>query len=458
MLRIYNTLSHSIQDFKSIKPHQVGMYSCGPTVYDYMHIGNLRTFVLSDILFRVLTYDGYQVKSIQNITDIDDKIIKRAKEKKVSIEQVAKEFTQYFLNDVHKLNIPWKMGEQPRATNYIPQIASYITVLMEKGFAYKEKDGSVYFDISKFPDYGKLSNIKKRELKTGTRVLSDEYTKENVDDFALWKAVPQGEIGSFPSELGWGRPGWHIECSVMSQETLGDTFDIHVGGVDLIFPHHENEIAQSIGKTGKKFVHYFVHGAHLFVDGKKMSKSLNNFYTLKDIEKKGFHPLSLRYLYLQTHYRQEMNFTWEALEAAQTALFRLYEEVATWDKPKIGCAEFEGKFFTAINDNLNMPQALAIVWELVKSDYPTGAKAESLLKFDKILELNLWHVHEKGFKKPEEKIPDSIMELVKEREALRKQKRFSLADQLRHKIHKLGYKIEDKEDGTVRVKKLTIDK
>ncbi|MBI2465390.1 cysteine--tRNA ligase [Candidatus Shapirobacteria bacterium] len=470
MLKLYNTLTRQVEDFKSIHPHKVGMYSCGPTVYDYMHIGNLRTFVLSDILFRVLKFNGYDVKSVQNITDIDDKIVKKALETNETIEGVSKKFTQVFLKDVNRLNIPWKMGEQPRVTEYITQIVIYIKVLMEKGLAYQEADGSVYFDISKFPRYGKLSQIDKRELKSGTRVLSDEYTKENVQDFALWKAVPEGEIGSYKSELGWGRPGWHIECSVMSQETLSDTFDIHVGGVDLIFPHHENEIAQSEGKTGKKFVNYFVHGAHMLVNGQKMSKSLGNFYTLQDVEQKGFNPLALRYLYLQTHYRQEMNFTFGALEAAQKALFRLWEEVSTWDKPKIarlptpvrsnggqGCAEFEEKFFEAVNDDLNMPKALAVIWELVKSDYPTSAKAESLLRFDHILGLNLWEVHEKGFTAPAEKIPDSIMKLVKEREQLRKQKRFHLADQIRHKIKKLGYDIEDKKGGET-VVKMIIDK
>lgn len=449
-MKIYNTLTHSIEEFKALDPSHVGIYTCGPTVYDYMHIGNLRTFVLSDILFRVLTYNGYQVKSVQNITDIDDKIIKRAKEKKQSIGEVAKEFTRYFLEDVNKLNIPWKMGELPRATDYIDKMVQFIQVLLKKGLAYRQDDGSVYFDISKSPNYGKLSHIEKRELKTGTRILSDQYEKDNAQDFALWKAVPEGEIGSFPSELGWGRPGWHIECSVMSQEVLGDSFDVHVGGVDLIFPHHENEIAQSEGKTGKKFVNYFVHGAHMLVDGKKMSKSLGNFYTLADVEKKGFDPLALRYLYLQIHYRQEMNFTWEALEGAKKALEHLREVVGDLDKPEVGCAEFEQRFQEAVNDDLNMPEALAVVWDLVKSKYPKKAIAQSLFRFDEVLGLNL-----KGILGIEETIPAEIMQLVKEREALRKERRYHLADQLRNKIKKLGYIIQDADDGGTEVKKLT---
>jgi len=324
MLSLYNTLSRSVEEFKPINPPNVGMYTCGPTVYNYMHIGNLRTFVFSDILQRVLVYNGYKVKSVQNITDIDDKIIKKAKAEQVEMAHITFKFTKVFLEDVKKLNILDK-DVMPRATEYVEKMIDYIKVLVDKKFAYVEKDGSVYFDISRFPNYGKLSGIDISSLKTGTRILSDEYTKENVQDFALWKSEPTDEVG-FDSPWGRGRPGWHIECSVMSQDNLGETFDIHAGGIDLIFPHHENEIAQSEGKTGKKFVNFFVHGAHMLVDGAKMSKSLDNFYTLKDVEEKNFEPLSLRYLYLQTHYRQEMNFTWEALKAAQNALDKLREE------------------------------------------------------------------------------------------------------------------------------------
>ena len=451
MLKIYNTLTRKIEEFKPLNGPSVGMYTCGPTVYDRMHIGNLRTFVLSDVLFGVLRYDGYDVKSVQNITDIDDKIIKRAKETNREVPQIAREFTRYFIDDVKKLNINWKLGEQPKVSDYIKKIASYVKVLMQKGFAY-EKEGSIYFDISKFPNYGKLSGVTERELKTGTRTLSDEYTKDDVADFALWKAVPKGEIGSFGSELGWGRPGWHIECSVMSQETLGETFDIHVGGTDLIFPHHENEIAQSEAKTGKKFVNYFIHGAHMLVDGKKMSKSLNNFYTLDDVISKGFDPIALRYLYLQTHYKQETNFTWDALEASQKALGRLRSEVSSFDAPKVGCAEFEEKFEAAINNDLNMPEALSVVWDLIKSDYPSHAKAESLFKFDEVLGLNLQQVKSSKLKVKSEEIPEEVQKMVEEREELRKKRKFHLADQVRNKIIKMGYEVHD-NNGTSVVKK-----
>jgi cysteinyl-tRNA synthetase len=443
MLKLYNTLSHQAEEFKPQNSPTVTMYTCGPTVYDYMHIGNLRTFVFSDILIKTLQYNGYNVDSVQNITDIDDKIIKRAKDNNQTISEISKEFTKYFLEDTQKLGIA-KPKHQPKATEYIGKMADYIKILLEKGFAYKESDGSYYFDISKFKDYGKLSGLENRQLKTGTRVLSDEYTKEDVVDFALWKVVPEGEIGSFKTEaLGFGRPGWHIECSVMSQTILGEKIDIHTGGVDLIFPHHENEIAQSEAKTGKKpFVKYWVHAAHMLVDEKKMSKSLNNFYTLSDLEKKGFEPLALRYLYLQTHYRQEMNFTFEALEGAQTALNKLWKEIADYDEPKVGCAQFEEKFLNAINDDLNMPKALSILWEVVKSDYPGSAKAETVFKLDEVLGLSLKNSKE-IIKALEKEIPEEIQKLLKQREKLRKAKRYEEADKIREEIIKLGYEVED---------------
>ncbi len=444
MLKLYNTLSKQLEEFKPQTPSRVTMYTCGPTVYDHMHIGNLRTFVFSDILLRVLKYDGYKVEAAENITDIDDKIIKRAKEKNTTIDKVSKEYTKYFLSDITKLNIEVKnLKEQPRATEYVGKMVEYIKALLDKGFAYQEKDGSVYFDISKFVNYGKLSGVEKRELKTGTRVLSDEYTKENVQDFALWKAVGKDEVG-FDSSFGRGRPGWHIECSVMSQTILGNKIDIHTGGIDLVFPHHENEIAQSEAKTGESpFVKYWVHGAHMLVDGKKMSKSLNNFYTLSDLEKRGFEPLSLRYLFLQTHYRQEMNFTWEALEAAQNALNKLRKEVVSLGEPKIGCSELEGKFLSAVNDDLNMPQALSVLWETVNSDNPSSAKSESVLKFDEVLGLSLSDSNE-ILKSQEKELPEEVRKMLEEREVLRYQKKYEEADKIREKILKMGYKVEDK--------------
>lgn len=444
MLKLFNTLTKQTEEFNPQNRDNVTMYTCGPTVYDYMHIGNLRTFVFSDILSKSLRYNGFDIKSAQNITDIDDKIIKRAKEQNKTITEISKEFTKYFLEDVKKLNIE-KPSYQPKATEYISQMVEYIAVLLDKGLAYKEADGSIYFDISKFKNYGKLSGLENRQLKTGTRILSDEYTKEDVQDFALWKAVSEDEVG-FDSPFGKGRPGWHIECSVMSQTLLGNKIDIHTGGVDLIFPHHENEIAQSEAKTGERpFVKYWVHGAHMLVDSKKMSKSLNNFYTLSDIQKKGFDPLALRYLYLQTHYRQEMNFTFEALEAAQNALNRLRKEVSGYDEPKIGCAEFEGNFLEAINDDLNMPKALSIVWEVLASDYPSSAKAQSIFKFDEILGLSL--KESKELIKQDKEMPQEVKKLFAEREELRRAKKYEEADKIRERIIGMGFKVEDSPVG-----------
>lgn len=444
-MKLYNSLSRSIEEFVPLNSPQVGMYTCGPTVYDFMHIGNLRTFVLSDLLLRTLKFNNYKVKAVENITDIDDKIIARANEKGTSVSEIADEFTKFFIQDASRLNISVDEIISPKATEYIPQMIDYIEDLIEKGFAY-EQDSSVYFDISKFENYGKLSGVESRELKTGTRSLSDNYEKDDVQDFALWKKDSENGV---ESPWGLGRPGWHIECSVMSQENLGDTFDIHVGGIDLLFPHHENEIAQSEAKTGEKFANYFVHGAHLFVDGKKMSKSLGNFYTLKDLKEKGFEPLALRYLYFQTHYRQEMNFTWESLQASQNALIKLRNEV-TDEKNGIISAQWERKFLNAINDDLNMPQALAIVWEMLKSDVLPEDKVATLLAMDKVLGLGL------GEKPEKEKIeiPAKVLELVHEREKYRKDRRYEQADQRRNTIRKMGFDIVDKEDGTWEIIKL----
>jgi cysteinyl-tRNA synthetase len=442
-MKIYNTLSHQVEELAPLHPPLVTMYTCGPTVYNFMHIGNLRTFVFSDVLLRTLKFNNFQVEAVQNITDIDDKIIKKAKDEGKEIGEITSEYTKYFLEDVKKLNInPENLKEQPRATQYIDKMIDFIKVLLEKGPAYVEKDGSVYFDISKFPNYGKLSGVGSRELKSGTRVLSDEYSKDDVQDFALWKAVDKDEVG-YDSPWGKGRPGWHIECSVMSQSILGEQLDIHTGGVDLIFPHHENEIAQSEAKTGKSpFVKYWVHGAHMLVDGAKMSKSLHNFYTLAEIVDRGYEPSALRYLFLQTHYRQEMNFTFEALSAAQNALNRLRKEVAEYPDYLSVSQKFEEQFRDAVNDDLNMPKALSILWEVIRSDMPAGEKAATVFKFDEVLGLSL--KDSKIMIQSKEEVPAEVQKLLDEREELRKEKKFAEADRIREQILGMGYKVEDR--------------
>lgn len=447
MLKLYNSLSRKIEEFVPFNPPKVGMYTCGPTVYDYQHIGNFRTMLLSDILVRVLKLNGFEVKSVRNITDIDDKIIKSAKERKLAIDEFSEEFTEIFFKDLEKLNI-LPADFNPKATEHVGGMIKYIEELIEKGLAYLEDDGSVYFDISKFASYGKLSRIEKKDLKTGTRVLSDEYTKDNVHDFALWKSVGPDEVG-YDCPWGRGRPGWHIECSVMSQQYLGDTLDIHTGGIDLLFPHHENEIAQSEGKSGKQFVRYFVHGEFILVDGQKMSKSLKNIYTISDLEQKGFEPLAYRYLVLTAHYRDKLNFTWESLSAAQNALNNIREEIRGYnlpsslsEQPKGEVAQFWQLFLESVNNDLNMPQAVGQLHQLLRNDTPTSSKSEVILMMDKVLGLEL----DKYLGKPLE-VPENVKELANKREQYRKLGDFKQADKIRLEIKKLGFEVQDSQTG-----------
>jgi len=447
VVKLYNFLTHKIEDFEPINALNVGFYSCGPTAYDFVHIGNLRTFIFEDILQKVLETEGFEVKRVMNITDIDDKIIKGAKEKGESIQEFSAPFEHAFMEDLARLNIKYA-NVFPKATEHIGHMIKYIEELIKKALAYVEKDGSVYFDISKFPNYGKLSGLENRELKSGTRILSDEYKKDDAQDFALWKAVEPAEVG-YDSPWGRGRPGWHIECSVMSQEYLGETFDIHSGGVDLIFPHHENEIAQSEGKTGKKFVNFFVEGEHLLVDGQKMAKSANNFYKLIDVEEKGFDPLALRYLFLTAHYRDKLNFTWESLTATQNALNNLREQIRGWkednsllDQSNLDTNPFWQRFLEAASNDLNMPQAVGVLWDMVHSSESISIKSKIILEMDKILGLEL----DKYLGKQVE-VPEGITKLLNMREKARKSGDFKESDKLRAEIKKLGYEVEDTPTG-----------
>jgi len=323
-LKLYNFLTRKKQLFKPLKDKIAGFYTCGPTVYNYAHIGNLRTYIFEDVLKRTLKYNGYKVRHVMNITDVEDKIIRASKKAKKNILDFVKPYEKAFFEELKKLNIE-KAWQYPKATQHIKEMIKIIEILLKKGLAYKS-ERSIYFDISKFKPYGKLSGIKKQNLKAGARVDVDEYPKDEAEDFVLWKAAKAGEPW-WRAPFGDGRPGWHIECSAMSMKYLGETFDIHTGAVDNIFPHHENEIAQSEGATGKPFAKYFIEGEHLLVNGEKMSKSLGNVYNLRDIEAKHFDPLAFRYLTLTAHYRSKLNFTWESLEAAQNALNKLQESV-----------------------------------------------------------------------------------------------------------------------------------
>lgn len=448
-IRLFNTLTRKKETFKPLKKGRVGLYTCGPTMYNYVHIGNLRTYVFQDVLKRVLGQNGFTVKHIMNTTDVDDKTIKASKEAVKTLQEFTRGYEKAFLEDLRKLNInsPTVLS---RATEHIDEMIRLTAVLLKKGYAYK-KDGSVYFDISKFKPYGKLARLNLKGMKAGARVDVDEYAKENAEDFVLWKGKKEGEP-FWKAPFGDGRPGWHIECSAMSMQYLGKSFDLHTGGVDLIFPHHENEIAQSEAATGKKFVRYWVHGEHLLVNGQRMAKSLKNFFTLRDIEAREFDPLDFRYLALSSHYRSKLNFTWESLAAAEQAFRRLrgfMEEISQKKARKtktISLEKYRKGFAEALADDLNTPTALSIVWNLVK-DYrkksetfdPKRVRA-LMLDFDKSFGFGLKDAVKKG-------IPPEISELAERRKILRREKKWDEADAIRSTLTARGYTIDDTPEG-----------
>ena len=443
-MKLFNSLTRKKETFKPQDPNRVTMYTCGPTVYGPSHVGHVRTYANFDFLKRALEFNDYQAVHVLNITDVHDSMIGQAKKEKISIKKLADRYLKLFYRDLEMLNIE-PPDVFPRVTEHIKEIVEMVKILVDKGYAY-EKDGSVYYDVSKFKNYGKLSGIKLGKQKPGTRVAVDQYEKKEAQDFALWKATGKGEekVGAvWDSPWGRGRPGWHIECSVMAKAHLGETIDIHAGARDLRFPHHENEIAQSEAANGKKFVNYWVHGGLLIVEGQKMSKSLGNYIEFAEIEEKGFNPLAFRYLCLTAHYRSEMNFTWAALDASQRALDRLYSEVSTWDPPEIGCAEYDRGFLKAINDDLDLPKALTLVWKLVRDDqHPTAAKHRTLLEMDRVLGLAIDQVEHL-------EVPEAVKELVTERERLRNENSWLEADKIRDQLEQKGYLLEDTPEGTL---------
>lgn len=446
MLKFYNTLSKTIENFSSINNNEVKMYTCGPTVYNYPHIGNYRSYIFADILKRTLSYNGYAVKHVMNLTDVDDKTIRESQKEGKTLKDFTQFYSEEFKKDISSLNIinPEKFT---KATDYIEDMVNMIEKLMEKGLAYKSSDGSVYFNIRKFNNYGKLSGIQLNNQKENAegRINTDEYEKDNIQDFALWKAWDEkdGEV-FWDTRLGKGRPGWHIECSAMAMANLGEEIDIHTGGVDLIFPHHENEIAQSEGTTNKNFSKFWMHNEHLMVEGKKMAKSSNNFYTLRDLIEKGINPLSFRLWLLTANYRTRTNFTWETLEGTDTALRKLHNAYIELGE-SIGKVnkEYQEKFKNYINDDLDTPKALALLWDLVKDTSITNEdKKATMLDFDKVLGLSFDKIRE-------EKIPEEVKGLQLERETARSSKDFLKSDELRNKINSLGYEVKDTEDGSV---------
>lgn len=442
VLKVYNTLSRKKEDFKPLKKGQVGMYVCGPTVYNYVHIGNLRAYIFGDILRRYLEFSGLKVNHVMNITDVDDKTIRDSQKEKKSLKEFTKVYEKSFLEDLKLMNVE-KPEVMPHATGHIKEMVDLIKTLLDKGIAYKAEDG-IYFSIDKYEKYGKLSKINLEELKEGAseRVTKDEYDKENAHDFALWKFYVKEDGDVFwDTEIGKGRPGWHIECSAMSSKYLGKTFDIHTGGVDLIFPHHENEIAQSEAANGKDFVNYWMHNEWVLVNGKKMSKSLGNFYKLNDIIEKGYSALDLRYFYLTKIYRQKLNFTWESLDVAKTSLQRLKNIISETKDDKKDNKKYLKEFQEAMNDDLNTPKALQVLWKLVRDEKAKG-KINTLKEMDKVLGLKL-------LEKEKIDIPEEVMKLIKEREEARKNKEWAKSDELRDKIKARGYAVADTSEGSV---------
>jgi len=459
-IRLFNTLTRQKEAFKPIDEGKVRMYTCGPTVYDYAHIGNFRAFVFEDLLKRWLNYRGLKVTHVMNLTDVDDKTIRGSQKQQLPLRQFTDFYAKAFFEDVAALNIE-RADYYPRATEHIAEMVALINRLTAKGFAYRGEDGSIYYAISKFKDYGKLSKIKVDELKAGARVKVDEYAKEEAQDFALWKAWTQEDGDVFwETELGKGRPGWHIECSAMSMRYLGETFDVHCGGVDNMFPHHENEIAQSEAVTGKPFVNHWLHNEHLLVEGKRMAKRYGNFYTLRDLLGKGYDPVAIRYLLLSTHYRQQFNFTFEGLEAAKGAVERLRnfmhrlhdangrgsgEEIAElMRKVQVGFGE-------AMDDDLNVSVALAVLFDFVRdvnnlldADAVSRDEAEQIYVlaagFDSVLGVI-------GKVESEVALPEEAEVLVRRREEARKSKDWKAADAIRQQLKAMGIVIEDTAQG-----------
>jgi cysteinyl-tRNA synthetase len=485
--RLYNTLTNSVEEFQTIHEREVRMYACGPTVYDYGHIGNFRTFIAVDILRRYLRQSGYKLRHIMNITDVDDKIIRNAAQAGLTVKQYTAKYEKAFLEDMQSLSI--EEPELVRATDHIPEMAEFVGKLEQKGFAYRAEDGSYYFRIAKFPQYGKLSKKDFAGMEDGARVDVDEYDKDSARDFALWKAPKPGEA-SWDTAIGPGRPGWHIECSVMSMEELGETFDLHAGGEDLIFPHHENEIAQSEALTGKPFAHFWFHARFLLVEGEKMSKSLGNFFTLRDLVLKGYKPSSIRYLLTSVPYRHQLNFTFDGLKQATVSVDRLRNfrlrlttaQLPDGSNPALTtlAQETADRMREALDDDLNTAQAQAAVFEMIRKANAAADAGELkkddigpllgvLEKFDEIFAVI---VDDDDFKvrrildwaKAEGKLQQATQEMVEAASAVRlsdseveakiakmkqvrQARKFAESDAIRNELANAGIIVEITKDG-----------
>ncbi len=463
-LRLYNTMTRTKEEFKPLEDNQVRMYTCGPTVYDVAHIGNFRTFIFEDLLRRYLKFKGYKVTQVMNLTDIDDKTIQGAIAKNISLSEYTAFYKKAFFEDIEKLGIE-KAEYYPAATEHIPDMVGMIIKLKDKGLAY-EIDGNYYFSIAKFPEYGKLSHLDMSGLKAGARVAADEYEKESISDFALWKAWDEKDGDAFwETELGKGRPGWHIECSAMSMKYLGETFDFHTGGVDNMFPHHENEIAQSEGASGKKFVNFWLHSEHLLVEGTKMSKRFNNYYTLRDILDKEYSPVAVRYILMATHYRQQLNFTFDGLVSARNGLERYNDFYDNLKDYEGGTSSGEAEeiitkmlkgFEEALDDDLNISPALGEVFDFIRDINRLKAEDRLSRKERDRAMIALERVDTVlGFLVREESaISGEIEALIQERALAKKSRDFETADKIRNKLSDMGIILEDGSAGTKWKRKL----
>ncbi len=461
-LQFYNSLTRNVEAFQPLQTGKAGMYTCGPTVYDYAHIGNFRAYIFEDILRRTLRYCGYSVYQVMNLTDVDDKTIRNATETGISLNECTRPYKQAFFEDLDTLRIQ-RAEQYPEATGHIEDMVSLVKKLVEKEYAYQAEDGSVYFSIERFPEYGKLSRVDPDMLQSGKRIKNDEYAKESVADFALWKAWEEsdGDVW-WDSPWGPGRPGWHVECSAMSMRYLGPTFDIHTGGIDNMFPHHEDEIAQSEAANGCRFVNTWLHCAHLVVEGEKMAKSAGNFYTLRDLLNHGYTGREIRWVLLGTHYRQPLNFTFQGLHDARTALQRVDEfsdrlqknsaEHTVGEKPmETLVQQTRGNFLAALEDDLNISGAIGVLFEFIRevnreldagriSGKPLEQGLRLLAEFDEVVGCL-------QSDKDADSVPETIRELLEKRQQARQQKDYAEADAIRDRIQAEGWLVEDTSEG-----------
>ncbi len=467
MMNVYNSLTRRVEELKPLEGNEIRLYTCGPTVYNFAHIGNFRAYAFEDILRRVVQFNGMKIRQVMNLTDVDDKTIRGANAAGIALTDYTKTYKDAFFADLKKLNIQ-PAEVYPAATDHIPEMIALVQKLMDKGVAYQSEDGSVYFKVCEFPGYGKLAHIDFDNQRTGLRCAADEYDKENVGDFALWKAWEEsdGPVG-WDSPWGRGRPGWHIECSAMSMKYLGETFDLHTGGIDNLFPHHENEIAQAEAATGKEFVRTWMHCAHLRVNGEKMSKSAGNFFTLRDLLEKGYTGREIRYVLINAHYRTGLNFAFTALEDARKALDKIdrcVEGISGSRVEHVERVESAGQivvpewaekclaeFTEAVNDDLNLPRAFAAVFDLVRQTNGAAAtmtkeESDAVLGVFKRMDEVLGVIFFENEKKQEE-VPAEVKALLDARAEARKSKNWAESDRLRDEIAALGWAVKDSRDG-----------